>query len=215
MPSDDIATRSPGPAGTRRRHAIRGFGRPAPQDVWGERAGHRSMPELTTGTTASVLLLSQQPERRPRRQLGSCRGGLPDNRGYAPTRGWLRTLVALLLSCSRLRSSFGVVPRHAVRPRSRAAMRRGVCWHSWSKDRSRRSLRRVIPPSRRPRSCRRDRRPRTPSLGHFHHDLPAIPVPLYCYNDTHLGTAIAIVIRCESGFACHCHRPLNRLRNER
>ena len=24
-------------------------------------------------------------------------------------------------------------------------------------------------------------------LGHFHHDLPAIPVPLYCYNDTHLG----------------------------
>ena len=24
---------------------------------------------------------------------------------------------------------------------------------------------------------------------------------MYCYNDTHLGTAIAIVIPCESGFA--------------
>jgi len=27
------------------------------------------------------------------------------------------------------------------------------------------------------------------------------PVPLYCYTDTHLGTAIAIVVPCERGFA--------------
>jgi len=154
-----------GPAGTRRRHAIRGFGRPAPEDVSGELAGHRSLPEVPTRTTASVLLPSQQPERRPRRQLGSCRGGLPDNRAYAPTRGWLRTLVALSLSCSRRRSSFGVVPRHAVRPRSRAATPHGVSWHSLSIDRSRRPLRREwMQPSRQPQSCRRDRRRKTPSL---------------------------------------------------
>ena len=53
---------------------------------------------------------SRQPGRRPRRQLGSCRGWLPDNRVCGPTSGSLWTLVALSLSCSRRRSSFGVVP---------------------------------------------------------------------------------------------------------
>ena len=121
----------------------------------------------------------RQPKRRPRRRLGSCRGGLPDNRAYAPTRGWPRTLVALSLSCSRRRSSFGAVPRHAVRPRSRAATPRGVSWHSSSKDQSRShsvesECNRLVGRGRAVEII--DGRHRH-FLGHFHHDLPAIPDP--------------------------------------
>jgi hypothetical protein len=75
--------------------------------------------------------------------------------------------------------SVGVVPRHAVRPRSRAAMRRGVSWilcrkidlvgHSVESECNRlvgRGLAVEIV----------DERHRH-FLGHFHHDLPAIPGP--------------------------------------
>src|SRR6478672_10777365 len=48
----------------------------------------------------------QQPESRPRRQLGSGSGWLPHNRAYGPTRGLLRTIVTLSLStCADDRAS--------------------------------------------------------------------------------------------------------------